>query len=172
MRITNPYDSVLKKLSKKNIKYVVIGVFGVNYYAADAGNFFSTQDCDVLVKATPKNLFSALKVLQKEGYNLETNNEPLLGLDLWLTKKIIEHRAVITGRKDKVLRIDIVLEGGKIPYTEWNKNKKFFKVGKIIIPVGNLSQLLRAKENSNREKDRAFLKLYKIQLKEMLKRTN
>lgn len=165
----NPYEIILKKLSKKRISFIVIGVSGINYYSNDPGNIFSTQDCDVLVKPIAANILSVLKILEKEKYQLETNREPLVGLDSWLAEKIIEHQAVVTAKKGKVLRIDIVIDGGGFSFQEWNKDKRIFLVEGIKVPVGSLMRLIRAKENSNREKDRKFLALYKIQIKEMLK---
>lgn len=169
MAFANPYEVTLKKLSKAGVRYVMIGVSAINFYADEPEHMFSTQDCDVLVKPDPKNLLSALRTLKKEGYDLESNREPLVGVDLWLAGKIIEHSAVITARRKEGLHIDIVLDGGKIPYAEWNRRKRVFTIGRTKIYVGSLPHLIRAKENSNREKDRIFLALYKIQLAGMLK---
>lgn len=171
MRFKNPYNEILKKFSKKGIKYLVIGVSGINYYAKEPGTMFSTLDCDVLVKPEGKNIFLALKILEKNGYQLEANGEPIVGVDIWLARKIIEHQAVIVSKKDNALRIDLVINGGRIPYSEWEKGKKKFIVDGVKVNVGDLRHLIRAKENSDREKDRKFLQLYKIQLKEMLKTT-
>lgn len=169
MAFHDAYEKILKKLGQEGVRYVVIGVFGINYYADDPGNMFLTQDCDVLIESTRTNVLAALKTLSAEGYSLESNGEPLSGIDSWLAGKIVEHRAVVTGKKDRILRIDLVLDGGKIPYREWFNNKMVFRAGKSKIYVGSLPQLIQAKENSNRDKDRKFLALYKIQLKEMLK---
>ena len=79
-------------------------------------------------------------------------------------------KAMITAVKDKTLRIDIVVDAGRIPYSKWSGKKRTFMAGKLKVYVGSLPQLILAKENSNREKDRTFLSLYKIQLKEMLKK--
>lgn len=166
----NPYAEILRVLTKKRVRYVVIGVFGINFYVTDPGEIFSTQDCDLLVKPEPDNLVRVLKLLESKGFQLETNGEPLIGVDRWLAQKIIEHRAMVIARKDRMLRIDIVIEGGKIPYEKWNRHKKVFTIAGSKVSVGSLPMLIRAKENSNREKDRAFLKLYKIQLKEILKK--
>lgn len=169
MKINNPYKSLFGKLKKTRVDYMVIGVSGINYYAKDPGSIFSTQDCDLLVKPTPKNLLTMLKSLDQDGFALESNGEPLVGIDLWLAEKIIQHHAVVSGSKDKVLRVDVVIDGGKIPYEEWQKHKNIFKIDGINVFVGSLVDLIKAKENSGREKDRIFLKLYKAQLKEMLK---
>ena len=167
MPVLNPYESVLKRFNKSKVNYVLIGVSGINYYVNDPGDLFSTQDCDVLVKPEPKNLFLALKALESGGFKLEVNHEPIGTVDLWLTKRMIEQAATINAMKEG-LRIDIVCSAGKIPYKDWFRTKRHFHIDKMKIPVGGLLQLLRAKENSNREKDRIFLKLYKVKLKDLL----
>ena len=168
MPALNPYESILKKLNKAKVNYVLIGVSGINYYVNDPGDLFSTQDCDVLVKPEPKNLLSALKAMESGSFKLETNHEPVGTVDLWLAKRVIEQAATINARKEG-LRIDIVCNAGKIPFKDWFRTKRHFHIGKMKIPVGGLPQLLRAKENSDREKDRIFLKLYKVKLKDLLK---
>ena len=146
----------------------MIGVSGVNFYVGDPGNIIATQDCDLLAEPKPKNILKILQTLEREGYELESNGEPLGPADLWLANKIIQHGAVVKAKRG-LLRVDVVLEGGKIPYVVWERGKRAFAVGGLKIYVGSLSHLIQAKENSNRDKDRKFLALYKIQLKEMLK---
>ncbi|MBI4057569.1 MAG: hypothetical protein HY399_08500 [Elusimicrobia bacterium] len=166
----NPYASLLKKLTQNKIKFVVIGVSGINYYADDPGTLFSTRDLDILVQPTGKNVYATLRLLEKNRCELESNGEPVVEVDQWLTSKILEQRAVITARKGSSLRVDIVTDAGRIPYEKWRKGCRYFLVQGVKIPVGGLPELILAKKNSNREKDRQFLALYRIQLKEMLEK--
>ena len=160
---------IFKLFNQNKVKYVLIGVYAVDYYVKEPAQGFHTMDCDILVEPTPKNLLAVFQTLEKMGYELEVNKEPIVGIDLWLVNKIIEHQAVVTARKIDEMPIDIVFRGGKFSFKEWDKDKRIFSVEGVKVPVGNLSRLIRAKEHSNREKDRKFLELYKIQLKEILK---
>lgn len=160
---------VFKFFNQKKIRYVLIGVYAIDHYVKDPAEGFRTLDCDIVVEPTLKNLLTVFQTLEKMGYELEANKEPLVGIDSWLVNKVIEHRAVVTARKIDEMPIDIVLSGGRFSFKEWNKDKRIFLVGGVKVPVGNLSRLIRAKEHSNREKDRKFLELYKIHLKEMLR---
>ncbi len=160
---------IFKLFNQKRIKYILIGVYAIDYYVRDPAQGFHTMDCDIVVEPTPENLLTVFKTLEKMGYGFEANKEPLIGIDSWLVNKIIEHRAVVTARKQNEMPIDIVLSGGRFLFKEWDKDKRIFSVEGVKVPVGNLSRLIRAKEHSNREKDRKFLELYKIHLKEMLK---
>lgn len=163
------YDKILRKFNSHRIKYLLIGVSGVNVYVKDPARAFFTQDCDILVEPKPYNILKALRILQKMRYEIFASRELQPIIDLWLARKIILHRAVVTARKKNEIPIDIVTSGSGFSFKEWDKNKKFFTIERIKVPVGDLAQLLRAKQNSNREKDRKFLALYKIQIKEMLK---
>ena len=163
----NPYTSILRKLAAQGIRGVDVGVSGVYVYAEDPGRMFSTQDLDIVVQPTAANLLAAIRVLEREGYHLEANGEPLVGIDRFLVKRILEHRAVITARKGDSLRVDLVLEAGKLPYRVWEKSSRVFKLRGCEVHVGELADLLHAKEDASREKDRKFLALYKVQLKEM-----
>lgn len=160
---------VFRLFNEKRVRYLLIGVYAIDHYVEDPALGFHTLDCDVLVEPGPKNLLSALKMLEKLGYKFESAGEPIIGISLWFARRLVELRAVITARKPNEMPLDIVLDAGRIPYPEWAKHKKVFVVEGERVPVGGLPMLIRAKENSNREKDRKFLALYKIQLKEMLK---
>ena len=168
MRPANPYASALAGLRAKKVEFIVIGVSGINYYAGDPGRIFATQDFDLLIKPAAANLLAALKALSGQGFELSCNGELVVGLDRELARTIIERRAVITAAKDRSLRIDLVLDAGGIPFHDWEMGARVFKMGRAQVTVGSLVQLIRAKENSNRKKDRAFLSLYKIQLGEMI----
>lgn len=166
----DPYGAVLKKLKGRGIRFVIIGVSGINYYADDPGEMYSTQDLDVLVRPDGKSVLAALGILEKEGFRIESNGEPLVGIDAFLVSRIIERRAVVTARKGRDVRIDIVLDAGGFSFKEWESNRCLFKVGRVLIAVGSLSRLIKAKENSGRDKDVKFLALYKTQLEDMLRR--
>lgn len=171
MNFQNPLITLLKKFQTHRIHYVVIGVSGINYYARDPGNIISTQDFDLLLKPTAKNLEKVLNLLLKQRYSLQLNGEPLGTPDLWVIKKILEHQTTISAVKKNSFRVDLVLNAGGIPYSIWIKRKKIFKIDNVKIPVGDLSQLLQAKQKANRDKDRTFLKLYKHNLQELLKKS-
>lgn len=161
---------VFKLFNQKKVKYLLVGVYAIDHYIKDSSAGFHTLDCDILVEPAPKNLLIALQILEELGYQLEANKEPIVGIDLWLAKRTIERQAVTNAKKENEMPLDIMINAGRIPYQKWSERKKIFAVQDVRIPVGSLTDLIRAKENSNREKDRKFLALYKIQLKEMLKK--
>jgi hypothetical protein len=47
----DPYVEVFKQFAEEGIRYVIVGVFGINFYARQAGQIITTADCDILVPA-------------------------------------------------------------------------------------------------------------------------
>lgn len=163
------YAIVLGRLGRKKVKYLLIGVSGINFYAEDPGRIIATQDVDILLKPATANVLAALEVFEEAGYRLESNGEPLAGVDRWLAQRILERRAVVTAVKDEALRVDLVTDGGGIPFQEWEESRRLFKIEGVNVPVGDLIRLLRAKQNAGRDKDKKFMALYKLQIEEMLR---
>jgi len=163
------HPEILRRFARQNVHYVLIGVSGINFYAEEAARGFFTEDCDILLEPRPMNIFKACGILEKEGYALEANREPLVGIDRWLANKLVERQAVIRAIKKDEIPLDLMTSGGGFSFKQWDHDKRIFKIGRIRVPVGNLLRLIRAKQKCNREKDRKFLALYKIQLKETLR---
>jgi len=167
----SPYSAIIKALRRSRVRFVVVGVSAINYYALDAGQIFSTADFDLLLDPSAPNLLAALRVVRRAGFHMEANGEPLKGVDCWLAAKIVEHKATVTAIDKKGIRIDLTLCAGGMPYARWKKSSRYFLVDGVRVPVGGLPELLLAKERAGRLKDRQFLKLYRAHLVEMLKET-
>lgn len=163
-----PHIKVLREFLRKKIRFVLIGVFGINHYADSPEEAYSTLDCDTLIEPSPAQLLKAMRILSKHGYALESGVEPLVQLDAWLAKRILEHGAVITARKNGALTMDLVTKAAGPVFSQWWKKRKIFKVEKNLIPVGGLAMLIDSKQKSNREKDRQFLTLYGSQITKLL----
>ena len=131
---------------------------------------FSTGDADALLRPVSSNLLRALRCLSRAGFRLEAGGEPIGPVDALLARRLVEHRAVVRGFREDGLKVDLVLEAGGIPYTEWSGSRRHFKIEGVRVPVGALPVLIRAKENAGRDKDRKFLAFYKTELAEMLRR--
>ncbi len=166
----NPYGDLFRILKKGKVEYVLIGLSAVNCYADDPEGMFSTGDADALLRPDPSNLLRAIRCLQRAGFLLEAGGEPLGPADALLSRRLVEHRAVVRGRREDGLKVDLVLEAGGIAYSDWSGSRRFFKIEGVKVPVGSLPILIRAKENAGRDKDRKFLAFYKTELAEMLRR--
>lgn len=166
----SPYTELLEGLADSAVQYVVIGVSGINFYYTDPGDMFATRDLDLLIQPGVENWLAAFKVLKTQGYELSSNGEPIIGVDRLIIRRMIERHAMVTATKGAAVRIDLVLDAGRIPYDQWEKSCRIFKVEGVPVPVGGLEDLIQAKKNAGRPKDQKFLRLFGVHLRENLKK--
>ena len=55
----DPFARIAATLRAKQVRFVVIGVAGANYYARSGGTLFTTQDQDLFLPSDPENLLRA-----------------------------------------------------------------------------------------------------------------
>ncbi len=170
MTSSNPYLALIRELRRKRVRFLLVGVFGINHYAPAPALAFSTLDCDIVVEPDPKNLLRALRILAAAGYSLETNGEPLGASDLWLAGKIIQNRASVTALKDKTAQIDVLTCIAGYSFPKLYAGRRLFKAGGISVPVASLEHLIESKRICGREKDLNFLRIYAAQLRQIVKR--
>lgn len=161
---SNPYLSAIRKFRQKRVRFVLVGVFGINHYAPAPASIYSTLDCDILVEPTPGNLLAALKALKSAGYVLESNGEPLGKPDAWLAGGIIRAKAAITAIKDKSAQIDVLTAVAGYSFEKLYAKRRLFDAGRTSVPVADLAHLLGIKKRCGREKDREFLRIYQARL--------
>lgn len=160
----NPYLSAIRKFRQKRVRFVLVGVFGINHYAPAPASAYSTLDCDILAEPTPENLLKALKALESNGYVLESNGEPLGKPDAWLAGRIIRAKAAVTAIKDKSAQIDILTGVAGYSFAKLYAEKRLFRAGGTSVPVANLAHLLGIKRICGRKKDMEFLRVYQAQI--------
>lgn len=156
-----PHLSFLAALAKEKVDYLLIGMMGLNHYAQRPGEVFHTEDVDVLIGPSAAGLRRACAALVRVGYELESNGEPLGPVDALLARRIVEHRAVITGRHEHGLGVDLVLEARPYSFAQWRASARKFRVDSTQVVCASLEMILRAKEDAGRPKDKAFLKVYR-----------
>jgi hypothetical protein len=59
--VASGFISSLTLLADAEIRFVLVGVTGINFYARDAAHAFATLDVDVLLDGTVSNLRDALE---------------------------------------------------------------------------------------------------------------
>ena len=81
------------------MRYLVIGVWGVNYYAPSGSAMFTTLDRDLFLPAAPDNLLAAWRVCETNGFGLFARTEPLdVPRDAVLAHAVVERRALTRAR--------------------------------------------------------------------------
>jgi hypothetical protein len=165
----DPYADVCRHLERAGVRYVIIGVFGINFYAQQVGEIITTGDCDILVPATLAALRKALQTLVKMGFALEAGGEPLTKLDSVLLKGILRARAVVRAERPDA-RIDVCTQIAGASFQEtWDAHREFV-VESVRLRVGSLQSLVNSKRAADRPKDRLFLELHKEMIDTVLRK--
>lgn len=73
----NKFHDLVRALQANQVRFVLIGVAGVNYYAAAASVLFSTRDRDLFLPLDPDNLVRAWHSCESLGLGLTSSGEPL-----------------------------------------------------------------------------------------------
>jgi hypothetical protein len=144
---TNPdaFTSLVASLNEKNLRFVVIGVSGANYYAASGRMLFTTLDRDLFLPLDPKNTLGVLETAARTGFDLRAGGEPLIQIDSLIAERIVERQALVTASYGKGLDIDFthVMAGFDFE-TVWSERRTFL-VHDVPISVARLSQILASK---------------------------
>jgi len=152
----DPYVEVCKRLEDQRVRYLIVGVFGINFYARQAGQIITTADCDVYLPVEFATLRKALETLKAMGFVFEAGGEPLPELDPALLRGIFRARVVVLAERPDA-RIDICTQiAGAEFETLWRLRREFI-VEDTIIRVGPLQALVKSKQLADRPKDRLFL---------------
>ncbi|MDE0332836.1 MAG: hypothetical protein OXL41_13315, partial [Nitrospinae bacterium] len=89
------FTSLARALSARRVRYLVIGVWGANYYAPSGGAMFTTLDRDLFLPADPGNLLAAWRVCRGTGFDLFARTEPLdEPHDARLARMVVERRGL------------------------------------------------------------------------------
>jgi hypothetical protein len=166
----SPFLQFLRQLARNDVRYVMIGVAGANYYARSAAEVFSTKDRDLFLPTDPANLLNAWTTSRQCGYELWSGDEPLgETLDRWLAERVVAQLANTTAIHPAGIAIDftLVMKGFDFE-TAWS-GRKIFRVGNVDIPVARLSHIVESKAKANRPKDRLFLATWEEALRNLLK---
>ena len=162
-KLYDPYAEILDLFNKKGIHYVVVGMSGINYYAASAKETFTTQDFDIHVKPTIKNVKDAIAVLKDKGYDIVVGEDLLRDK---LVKKVVQERKTILANDSYGILFELILEVSGFNFKQMASDAKIFQVNNIPIRVAKLSKLLTSKKIAGRKKDKLLLERYKILLEE------
>ena len=126
----------------------------------------ATADLELLLPPDPGVLRAALAALADAGFALEAGGAPFLELDDDLVLgRLIERGANRAALSPDGARIDLMLSIKGFRFDELAGDAGRFRLGGVEVRVARLGKLLRAKELSDRAKDREFLRLYAARLR-------
>ena len=159
----DPYRTVIQWFNRRGIRYVVVGMAGINYYARHAGETFATMDYDFFLDPSLSNVARAVDTLKALGFTLGTAGGIVPGTDL---QRIVRNRTTIVATTTDGLMVELLLEVSGYPFSELAKDAATVTVRGVPVKVGRLTKLLRSKKLADRPKDRQFLQRYHALLNE------
>ena len=163
------FTRLVQQLGQRSVRFVIIGVAGANYFAANAGTLFTTEDRDLFLPLDPENLLRAWKSCEAAGLTLWSGNEPLdMSHDRVIADAVVGRRALVRAQDEQGLLVDLTLVMDGFDFeTVWNERRTFVADG-VDLPVARLSHIVRSKAAAGRDKDRLFLATHADALKQIL----
>lgn len=151
------FARLVESLSRHDVRFVIIGVAGANYYARSAHALFATQDRDILLAPEPHNVLAAWAACEDVGLTLVSGDEPLdQPRDRYLAERVIANRALIRATDGAGLDVDFTLVMAGFEFQTVWRNRRVFRVDDVEIPVARLLHIVESKRLTGRDKDRLF----------------
>lgn len=159
----DPYRAVIQQFNRYGIRYVVVGMSGINYYARNPSETFATLDYDIFLNPTLNNVSQAIRLLTRRGFTVGTV-AGLLREDA--IKAVVRDRKTLVATTPDGLTVELLLEVSGYPFSELAKDAATFSVHGVPVRVGRLTKLLTSKKLAGRTKDRQFLQRYQALLED------
>ena len=151
------------------MRFLVIGVWGANYFAPSGSAMFMTLDRDLFLPADPGNLLAAWRVCQSSGFELFVRTERLdEPRDAELARSVVARHALTRASDGVGTDVDLSLVMSGFEFESIWPARRIFEVAEVAIPVARLSHIIESKANAGREKDRLFLAAYREVLDQIL----
>ena len=163
-RLLDPYQAVIDAFNRVGVRYVVVGMAGINYYAHRPSEAFATMDYDLFLKPTLSNVQKALGQLERLGFSIGTTQGTFQPRELGT---MVRDQRTLAATTPEGLMVELLLAVSGFPFAELAKDAATVTVRGVPIQVGRLPKLLKSKQVADRPKDRAFLRRYKALLQEM-----
>lgn len=163
------FASIVRALTAAEVRFVVIGVWGANYYAHSSTILFQTFDRDLFLPPDEPNLLAAWSICETEGLELIAGEEPLDSpRDPELAAAIVQRRALTRASDGAGLDLDLTLVMTGFEFETVWRERQVFVVDDVEIPVARLAHIVESKSRAGREKDRLFLATHREALRQLL----
>lgn len=159
----DPYRAVIQQFNRRGVRYVVVGMSGINYYAESAAQTFATLDYDIFIDPTLRNVEQALRCVKRLGFAVGTSAGPLKAGGL---KAIVRERRTLVATTPDGLMVELLLRVSGYAFSDLARDAATFTVRGIPVKVGRLTKLLGSKKSAGRSKDRQFLRRYQALLED------
>ena len=162
------FTSLAGALSAGGVRYVVIGVWGANYYAPSGGAMFTTLDRDLFLPTDSDNLLAAWRVCEVIGFALFAGAESLDAPRDTVLARALERHALTRASDGRGTDVDLSLVMSGFDFEAVWPARRFFEVEGTVIPVARLAHIVESKAAARQEKDRLFLATHREALERLL----
>ena len=153
----DPFTALAGALSATGVRYLVIGVWGANYYAPSGNAMFMTPERALFLPAGPDNLLEAWRVCETNGFRLFVGSEPLdTPHDGALARTVVGRRALTRASDGATTDVDLSLVMSGFEFEEVWLARRMFEVEGVAIPVARLSHIVESKARAGREEGSAL----------------
>lgn len=159
----DPYLSVVRRFNRAGVRYVVVGMSGINYYARSAAESFGTMDYDLFLEPSMENVRKAVRCLQALEFRVQTASGTWRETDL--RRVVRDQRTLVAVSPDQVT-VELLLRVSGYPFSEMARDAATIPVEGVPVKVGQLDKLLWSKKLAGRPKDRRFLRRYQDLIEE------
>jgi len=151
------YLAIFKRLNEKGIRYIVVGGVAVNLHGIPR----MTYDIDLLLDIEDKNIEKFIKLLKDWKF------KPKVPVDIkdfakktkrdeWIKNKNMKAFNLVNPQW-AISEIDIVIDS-PVNYEKAHKRVNHIVLQGVSIPVISVDDLIKMKENTGRQQDRADIR--------------
>lgn len=160
---------LVQVLGEAQVRFLLIGVGGANYWAHEGGVHFSTKDRDLFVPRDPANLLTAWQVCERAGLQLWSGQEPLdQPRDAWLAERVVSNKALTRVLDEQQLRVDLTLTMAGYEFESVWPARRVFVADGVEVPVAHIRHIVESKNQAGRPKDHLFLATHEENLREIM----
>jgi hypothetical protein len=160
---------LVRALTEREVRFVVIGVSGANYWALGGSTIFTTKDRDLFLPLDADNLVRCWDACAAAGLELQSGREPLDSpRDRWLAERIVDRQAAVRATDGNELDVDLTLVMAGFDFETVWRERRGFMVDHVSVPVARLLHIVTSKHAAGRDKDRLFLATHREALRELL----
>ena len=164
------FPALVDALQRRRVRFVLIGIWGVNAHACDGATVFATNDFDLFFPPDPGNLLEAWHACDELRFSLRAGRDGLdAPRDRLLAQRVVDRRALVRATAPGGLAVDLTLVMSAFDFDQvWSERRRFIMDG-VQVPVARLSHIVRSKTAAGRDKDRLFLATHADTLRQMLR---
>jgi hypothetical protein len=153
----DPFLRLVRSLTTSKVRFILIGLSGINLYARSASDLFATQDRDLFLAPDPDGVLAAWQACEALGLHLVCAGELLeRPHDRLLAERVVANRALVRATDGAGLDVDLTLVMAGFDFeTVWS-SRRVFRVEDVEIPVARLGHIVQSKRRAGRDKDRLF----------------